>query len=138
MMGYPTGTVMAVTTDARTRLGDALGRILDRVGVKQAELARRTGIPAGRISQWVSGDKLILYPEIEQVEDALEVARGSILAEAGYVEPAASVMRGIAEDPDLEPFDRQYLVDVYDAARRRGREARRSVDGLVDHGDGTA
>lgn len=124
-----------MSVDAPKRLGDALARMLEQVGVSQAELCRRTGIPQGRVSQWVSGTKLILYPQIEQVEDALGLARGSILAEAGYVEPAAAIAAGIAADPDLQPFDRQYLVEVYERARRRGREARRHGDGLIDDDD---
>lgn len=135
----PCGIVLDVPSDAAERLGDALARIMESRDVTQAELARRTKIAQGRISQWLNPNretgrrKLLMYHDIERIEQAIGVPVGTILAAAGFVERAAGIRDALSNDPGLDPMDRAYLVDFYDRAVSR-HQARSDGDRIGHNG----
>ena len=63
-------------------------RQLTRRGLKPAELARRSGISSGRISEWPSGKQKPGPRSCERLAEALDADSDTVLAAAGHRQPA--------------------------------------------------
>lgn len=127
------GSAMLATV-ARTvaeQLGVALRTVREAVGVTQGELGRRIDKKQTYISEWESGRKTLPLRLMPDVEAALGVSRGTLLAHAGFVDHDVTVRDLLASDPTLAPVDRQLLLGMYERSRLR-------MVGLESEGDGVA
>lgn len=80
--------------DVAVRLGAGLKETRTRVGISQAELARRMStpgelVPPNYISRWEAGGRRLDVETIERMERLLGVQRGTVWRLAGYVEDDA-------------------------------------------------
>lgn len=112
------------------QLGAALSAVREACEVSQGDLGRRIGKKQTYISEWESGRKTLPLRLIPDIEDALGLAKGTILARAGLVDQLVSTRDVIASDPSLDPEDRRLLLGLYDRSRRR---VDANNDGVADH-----
>lgn len=112
------------------QLGAALSEVREAVGVSQGELGRRIQKKQTYISEWESGRKALPLRLIGDIEDALGLAKGTILTRAGLVDTLVTSRDVIASDPDLDPEDRRLLLGLYDRARLR---AERHGNDVTNH-----
>lgn len=108
---------------ADTRLVD-LGRViqehLEERHLTKKQLADELGVDPSRVSRLVSGqDRAVTLERICRIEDVLDLRRGQILVEAGYVADVTTVEEAI----EMERLPRR-VKDVLLGAVDRAREGR--------------
>lgn len=127
------GTFPIVATDedreakkaVARRLGAALKRVRVAARVSGADLGTLIEKGQAQISKWETGENLLQLHQIERIEDALQVTPGTILAEAGFIAtPSAAIRTLIADDDELEPVDREWIVRQFDSSWRRSHGLR--------------
>lgn len=110
-----------------TALGRAIALVRKRRGMTQHQLGAASGIPQVTLSRWENGAHPSL-DDLARLEEALQVSRGSILREAGYVEDMPrSVGEVIDSDPTLEERFRGLVWSIYREAQRLSTELRPSL-----------
>lgn len=124
-VGVDAGSEHRETADV-PRISQAL-RIEREGRITQGELARRLGVPQNYVSRWETGARPIKLDDLERIEAAVEIPKGTILRRAGYVDDPTDTRTMIAGDPTLAPPERSDLLALYDALST-GAAARSATD----------
>lgn len=102
------------------RLGDAIRAARKHAGLTQAELGKAIGgVPQKALSRWENGLAGVDFDIIFDIEHALGLEAGTLLAEAGYVArppKTRNVRRQLQTDPAVDPVLRPGLIGHYDTA----------------------
>lgn len=115
------------------QLGAALFAVRTAVGISQGELGRRIDTKQSMISEYESGEKMLPLRLMPLMDEALGVARGTILARAGLVDHDVTARDAIAADSSLHPEDRRLLLGFYDRSRKVRHVVEAKGDGVTDH-----
>jgi transcriptional regulator with XRE-family HTH domain len=99
---------------------DAVRQAREAQKVTQEQLAERLGVAGVYVSRWESGSRPIHLWRIPQIEEALGLARGTILRNAGLVDAGDSVEDAIDRDLELDA-DARHLLKVLYSELRSGR-----------------
>lgn len=111
------------------RLGAEIGRARKKRDRSQKQLtdalAALVGDPPGKAQTTVSDyetakTQVPLYAVVD-IEDALDLPRGSLLVAAGYV-PLDDVIERIRRDPTIDPEAAKTIVDLYERSRERAAQ----------------
>ena len=113
-VGVDAGSEHRETADV-PRISQAL-RIEREGRITQGELARRLGVPQNYVSRWETGARPIKLDDLERIEAAVEIPKGTILRRAGYVDDPTDARTMIAGDPRLNPPERSAVLLAYDGA----------------------
>lgn len=81
-------------------------------------LAERLGTTQQTISRYELGD-LATLDDVVAIEDALELGRGALLIDAGYVPEDVDVLELIRRDTSLTEDRRELILDAYERGRER-------------------
>lgn len=122
-------------TTVAEQLGTALRTVREAVGVSQGELGRRIKMKQSMISEWESGRKPLPLRLLIPVEEALSLARGTILSHAGFVDQDVTVRDLLASDPTLHAEDRRLLLGMYERSRLRRVGLESEGDGVAGHSE---
>jgi transcriptional regulator with XRE-family HTH domain len=106
----------------------AIGRALRQLRgqTTQVQLAKALGTTQASVSRWES-DKdpsVPSFDEMHAIERHLKAPRGALLVAAGLVE-VDGVEAALLADPDLEPGERDLVLDVYRLGIQRSAERRK-------------
>jgi len=112
-------------TEAARRLRRALGRALRdaRLGAglrNQDLLAERLDTTQQTISRYENGD-LDSLDDVVAVEDALNLGRGALLIDAGYVPSDVDVLDLIRRDTSISDDRREVIIEVYQRSREKAQ-----------------
>lgn len=110
-----------------TMLFVRLNEALDKMGVSQTELSRRTGIPKGSISQYCSGYVLPKSDRLYLIARALNVQEAWLL---GFDVP----MRPLFESLDVSEIkneEKSLLVKYRKLSEEDKKQINRQIDGLL-------
>jgi transcriptional regulator with XRE-family HTH domain len=114
---------------------EALIAALDRSGLNQSEVARRTDglVSQGTISTWRTGNAKPQPDGVFAVERALGLPGGSLSKHLGYLPvdadtQAVDVISAIEADPVLDDMQRDMLIGLYERARKRSAASENSAD----------
>lgn len=98
---------------------------LDKIGKKQADLARETGLPSARISEIIAGKRQLQASEIPRLSHALAMPAGEVLmnyvGDSGFP-PRPQLATGVRHlDPPIEKYRArifQAVQETLDVMRR--------------------
>lgn len=105
----------SATQSVGVKLGAALKAM--RGSDPQDVLAGIASVKQPTVSRWERGDSSPTIDQMIAIEDYYERPRGSLLRDAGLIEPIDSTEKVIAADPALTPIWRQAVLVVYRSAR---------------------
>lgn len=112
---------MAVMNGQRAKnFGDALERARRRAGLTQSQLATAASVPQSTLSLWERGLGEPSWDAVASLEDALDLTKGAMSRIFGYVpigEGAPSVETAIMADTELDGYQRQLLITIYDSMK---------------------
>ena len=112
----------------RNPLSEAILTVRRRQAMTQKQVEAATGIPQVTLSRWENGAQPSL-DDIARLEDGLELTRGTILREAGYVEAApGTVAEVIDSDPTLAERLRPLVWSTYREAQALSRDLIHSLE----------
>jgi len=94
---------------------EALRRALAASGLRQRAFAARLGVTQQTVSNWLR-DQEPKLDDLARIEEELELPRGYLLRDAGYVAEAVRPEDAIANDGRVSPGVRRWLVSAYLAA----------------------
>lgn len=106
----------------RAQIGLAIKDARRRAGLpNQKALGDLVGIAQTTVSRWERGapDGVLTLDDVIALEDALDLPRGVLLTEAGYVPPSTDPMVLIQRDPTISDDRREYLLELYELSRYR-------------------
>jgi transcriptional regulator with XRE-family HTH domain len=108
----------AVAESLRKRLADELEASRDRPGaprLRQEDIAAITGKDQTTVSRYLRALSLPDLEFLRRYEEYLGLPRGTFAARAGYVAQLHTLPDAITTTPELNPDDRDSLLDAYDA-----------------------
>lgn len=104
-------------------LARALARWQKAEGLNNKELAEKLGTTEQEVSRWVNGHRDLPASRLSEFEDAMGVARGYLMAEAGLIATASDAITAIKADPDLTSHDRRALIALYESMVEHNRQS---------------
>jgi len=123
---------VAASPEQREVFRRALQRSRTTVGMSQRDLARLLDVSPGAVSSWEAGQSAPRPHLVTQMEQALEVADGTLGRLLGYLPASAregavvGVLEAVEADPRLGPRERELLAGMYDQLVRQRRAEERS------------
>lgn len=102
-------------------VAEVLSSVMTEHGHSQSSLGRLIGEKQQTISKWARGESEPSLDDIANIEEKLELWRGTILRRAGYVADPTTAREAIEADPVLTHNQKLNLLDIYDGAVRRRR-----------------
>lgn len=104
----------AAPESVRMALGAAIRTMRGRD--PQGVLARVAGVKQATISRWEHGKSTPTIDQMIALEDHYERPRGSLLRDAGVIDPVDSIEKAIAAASELTPEWRRHLRTIYRSA----------------------
>jgi transcriptional regulator with XRE-family HTH domain len=118
-----------------SKFQETLLRALERSGKTQVDVAREANVAPSLISTWLRGGSANPDPaKVFAVERVLDLSPGQLSRHLGYVPVEAVTSRGrppldewLADDPDLDDWDRGVILEIYEKFTDRQRLGRRNA-----------
>lgn len=104
---------------AYERVGNAFKTAYKKAGLKQEDVAAALNVDQGTVSRWGRGLQKIDLDYFPKIDDLCHQSRGYLLRLAGYVDDDLDLPAIIATTSELQPRQRQTLLDVYVSLRKR-------------------
>ena len=110
----------ATTSDGRVCLAQAVRECYEGVGMRQTQVAARTGLLQSQISRYSSGKDRPALEIIRTIEEACGRRKGWVLARAGFVDIPSTLPQMILMDPSLSHEAQVVLLASYRALSGKG------------------
>jgi transcriptional regulator with XRE-family HTH domain len=113
---------MAEADDLRVRIGAAIRSARKRAGLPNQEaLGDLIGAAQTTASRWERGspEGVLTLDDVVAIEDVLDLPRGQLFMAGGYVPKVESPSDAIKLDTGISDEAREYLLDLYERARKR-------------------
>jgi transcriptional regulator with XRE-family HTH domain len=107
-----TGRRVPKRAPKRPRICRAIRAQLDESDLSMQDLADRLRVSKSMVQRWTTTREPALEM-IVAIEDALDLVRGELLRDAGYVSDLVSVRRAVLDDPKLDDRARRTLLALY-------------------------
>ena len=99
--------------DALVQIGEVIRQAAEEKGVTQPVLGAAVGLDASGVSRMYKGARSLTVARVMQVEDFLDLPRGTVFRRAGYVGDSTDPTESIRTAESLSPTDRALLVLLF-------------------------